>query len=84
MCLAVPGKIIEISGGDDFNRQGKVDFGGVAKDINLSFVPEARPGDYVLVHAGFALNTIDESEAARVFEYLDEINELGELEEKDE
>lgn len=84
MCLAVPGKIIEISGDDDeLNRQGKVDFGGVAKDINLSFVPEAQPGDYVLVHAGFALNTIDEVEAARVFEYLDQINELGELEESD-
>jgi hydrogenase expression/formation protein HypC len=84
MCLAVPGKIIEISGDDDeLNRQGKVDFGGVAKDINLSFVPEAQPGDYVLVHAGFALNTIDEAEAARVFEYLDQINELGELEESD-
>ena len=83
MCLAVPGKIIEIKGGEELNRRGKVDFGGVAKDINLSFVPEAQPGDYVLVHAGFALNTIDEAEAARVFEYLDEINELGELEDQD-
>ena len=83
MCLAVPGKIIEITGGDDMNRQGKVDFGGVAKDINLAFVPEAKPGDYVLVHAGFALNTIDEVEAARVFKYLREIEELGELEDSD-
>lgn len=83
MCLAVPGKIIEITGGDDMNRQGKVDFGGVAKDINLAFVPEAKPGDYVLVHAGFALNTIDEVEAAQVFKYLKEIEELGELEDSD-
>jgi hydrogenase expression/formation protein HypC len=83
MCLAVPGKIIEITGGDDMNRQGKVDFGGVAKDINLAFVPEAKPGDYVRVHAGFALNTIDEVEAARVFKYLREIEELGELEDSD-
>ena len=65
------------------NRQGKVDFGGVAKDINLAFVPEAKPGDYVLVHAGFALNTIDEVEAAQVFKYLKEIEELGELEDSD-
>ncbi len=83
MCLAVPGKITEISEGDELNRLGKVDFGGVAKEINLSFVPEAKPGDYVLVHAGFALNTIDETEAARVFEYLKEIEELGELEDPD-
>ena len=83
MCLAVPGKITEISEGDELNRLGKVDFGGVAKEINLSFVPEAKPGDYVLVHAGFALNTIDETEANRVFEYLKEIEELGELEDSD-
>lgn len=83
MCLAVPGKITEISEGDELNRLGKVDFGGVAKEINLSFVPEAKPGDYVLVHAGFALNTIDETEAARVFEYLKEIEELGDLENLD-
>jgi hydrogenase expression/formation protein HypC len=77
MCLAVPGKIIEIRGEDPIDRMGIVDFGGVTKDINLSFVSEARIGDYVLVHAGFALNTIDEAEAKRVFEYLREIDELG-------
>jgi hydrogenase expression/formation protein HypC len=83
MCLAVPGKIVEIRDHDPVSRQGIVDFGGVSKEINLSFVPEARPGDYVLVHAGFALNTIDEKEAAQVFEYLREMGELGELEEED-
>ena len=84
MCLAVPGRIIEVGEGNELNRQGKVDFGGVVKDINLSFVPDAGPGDYVLVHAGFALNTIDEAEAARVFEYLAEIEELGETEDPGE
>jgi hydrogenase expression/formation protein HypC len=81
MCLAVPGKIIEINNRDPITRQGTVDFGGVSKEINLSFVPEAVPGDYVLVHAGFALNTIDEAEAAQVFDYLREMGELGEAEE---
>jgi len=57
-----------------------VDFGGIRKEVNLSFVPEADIGDYVLVHVGFALNTIEEEEASRVFQYLDEIGELGELE----
>ena len=81
MCLAVPGKIVEIRDHDPVMRQGTVDFGGVSKEINLSFVPEAKPGDYVLVHAGFALNTIDEAEAAQVFEYLREMSEFGEVEE---
>lgn len=77
MCLAVPGKIIEIRGDDPFTRMGTVDFGGVSKEINLSFVPDAGPGSYVLVHAGFALDTIDEDEAAKVFEYLRQIDELA-------
>ncbi len=78
MCLAVPGKIVEIRDNDPVTRMGTVDFGGVLKEINLSFVPEAKTGDYVLVHAGFALNTIDEDEASQVFEYLREMDELGE------
>ncbi len=77
MCLAIPGKIVEICGEDPVARTGTVDFGGVSKEINLSFVPEAKTGDYVLVHAGFALNTIDEAEAERVLDYLREIDELG-------
>ena len=76
MCLAVPGRIIEIRD-DQVSPTGTVDFGGVCKEINLSFVPEAKTGDYVLVHAGFALNTIDEDEANKVFEYLRELEELG-------
>jgi hydrogenase expression/formation protein HypC len=76
MCLAVPGKIIEIVGDDPVTRSGRVDFGGVLKEVNLSFVPEAAPGDYVIVHAGFAINTVDAAEAAKVFEVLREIREL--------
>jgi hydrogenase expression/formation protein HypC len=80
MCLAIPGKIVSITG-EGFERMGKVSFGGVLKDVNLSYVPEARMDDYVIVHVGFAINTLDESEANKVFEYLKEMDELGELDE---
>ncbi len=80
MCLAVPGKIIEIDGSDQLMRAGKVSFSGVVKDVNLAYVPEAMLGDYVLVHVGFAISTVDEREAQRVFAYLEEIGELSELE----
>ena len=83
MCLAVPGKILTIEGSDPLLRSGKVDFSGIVKQINLAYVPEARVGDYVLVHVGFAINTIDESEARQVFEYLRQMGELAELEEKE-
>ncbi|MGA2262673.1 MAG: HypC/HybG/HupF family hydrogenase formation chaperone [Acidobacteriota bacterium] len=80
MCLAVPGKIMSIDGGDSILRSGRVDFAGIIKQVNLAYVPEAKVGDYVLVHVGFALNTIDEAEADQVFEYLREMGELAELE----
>lgn len=76
MCLAVPGRILSVSGDDPVIRSGRVDFGGVAKEINLAYVPEARIGDYVLVHVGFALAVIDEAEAERVFASLQEIAAL--------
>ena len=78
MCLAVPGKIISISG-EDLARQARVDFGGVLKEVNLAYVPEAEIGHYVLVHVGFAISIVDEEEAAKVFGYLREMGELGEL-----
>ncbi len=78
MCLAVPGKIVELTEDDALARCGKVDFGGVLKPINLSLVPEAGLGDYVLVHVGVAIGRVDEREALRVFEYLREIGELEE------
>ena len=84
MCLAVPGKILSIEGTDPVFRSGKVSFGGVQKQINLAYVPEAKVGDYVLVHVGFAISTIDEAEAEEVFEYLREMGELAELEESNQ
>ena len=70
MCLAVPGKILNIEGSDPLLLSGKVDFGGILKQVNLAFVPEAKAGDYVLVHAGFAISVIDEEQADEVFEFL--------------
>jgi hydrogenase expression/formation protein HypC len=84
MCLAVPGKIISIEGEDPISRCGRVSFGGIVKQINLAYVPEAKIGEYVLVHVGFAISTIDEAEAEQVFEYLRQIGELAELEENKE
>lgn len=81
MCLAVPGNILSIDGEDPVYRSGKVDFGGIVKQVNLAYVPEAKVGDYVLVHVGFAISTIDEAQAQEVFEYLRQIGELEELEE---
>ena len=81
MCLAVPGKIESIEGTDQMYRSGKVNFGGILKNINLAYVPEAKIGDYVLVHVGFAISIIDEAEAMEVFEYLRQIGDLAELEE---
>lgn len=77
MCLAVPGKILSIEGDDPVLRSGKVDFAGVQKRVNLSYVPDARVGDYVLVHVGFAIATVDEAEAAKVFDYLREMGDLN-------
>ena len=81
MCLAIPGKIENISAGESLlERSGKVNFGGIRKDINLAYVPEAVVGDYVVVHVGFALSRVDEAEALKVFEYLKEIESLHESE----
>lgn len=76
MCLAVPGHVLTIAGEEPLTRVGRVDFGGLVKEINLAYVPEARVGDYVLVHVGFAISIIDEVEAARVFAHLRELDEL--------
>jgi hydrogenase expression/formation protein HypC len=84
MCLAVPGKIISVEGEDPVFRCGRVSFGGIIKQINLAYVPEAKIGDYVLVHVGFAISIIDEAEAEEVFEYLRQMGELAELEETQE
>jgi hydrogenase expression/formation protein HypC len=81
MCLAIPGKIESISGSDDdiLNKKGKVNFGGIMKEVCLAYVPEAKVGDYVIVHVGFALSLVDQEEALKVFDYLKHMGELEEL-----
>ena len=79
MCLAVPGKVVSVEGDDPIFRRGKVDFDGVRREINLAYTPEVQPGEYVLVHVGFALSVIDEQEALRnraaIAELLQEFDE---------
>ncbi len=79
MCLAIPGKILSVTDGDPLMRMGKVSFGGIVKEVNLAYVPEASVGDYVVVHVGFAISKLDESEAQQVFQYLEKMDELVEL-----
>ena len=83
MCLGVPGQILEISG-EGMTRSGRVNFGGIVKEIALTLVPEACTGDYVIVHVGFAIARLDEAEASRVFEYVAVMGDLKDLEEKKE
>lgn len=78
MCLGIPGKIVETYQEHDV-RMGKVDFDGVIRRACLEHVPEAGPGDYVLVHVGFALSKVDEEEAQQIFAMLEEMNQLDEL-----
>jgi hydrogenase expression/formation protein HypC len=78
MCLAVPGRVVNILGDDPAFRSGSVDFCGVRKTINLAFTPEVQPGDFILVHVGFAISRIDGEEAARTFKYLEHIGALAE------
>src|SRR5215475_3428341 len=80
MCLAVPGKIVSIEGDDPILRDGKVNFGGVVKRVNLSLVPEAKISDYIVVHVNLALSIVDEEEAKQVFEFLKTLGELSEIE----
>jgi hydrogenase expression/formation protein HypC len=78
MCLAIPGKILEIDGSNELMRMGRVDFGGVVRDICLTYVPEAGVGDYVIVHTGFAINRLDEESAKESLELLEEMALLQE------
>ena len=80
MCLSIPGKLIEITAElDETFRTGKVSFDGVVKEVSLTLVPEAKIGDFVLVHVGAAIGIIDEEEAKKTFELLQQLNELEEL-----
>jgi hydrogenase expression/formation protein HypC len=80
MCLAIPGKVIEIENDPQGVRMAKANFGGMVKQVCLEYTPEVQPGDYVLVHVGFALGKIDEAEALRTYKALEEMQQLGELE----
>lgn len=71
MCLAIPGQVIEIQQGDA-GLHGKVSFGGAVRDVDLSCVPGVKVGDYVIVHVGFALSIVDEDEAKKIFEHVQE------------
>jgi hydrogenase expression/formation protein HypC len=77
VCLAVPGELLGVLDEDPLLRSGRVSFSGVVKQVSLALVPEARAGDYVTVHVGFAMSVLDETEAKRTLEYL---RELGEVE----
>jgi hydrogenase expression/formation protein HypC len=76
MCLGIPGRIVEIYERDGLTM-GKVDFGGVIREACLAYVPDARVGDYTIVHVGFALNLIDEEEAQKTLDLFNEIGLLG-------
>lgn len=81
MCLAVPGRVMEVEGAEPAFLRGKVDFGGVLKEVAFPFTPQVKPGEYVLVHAGFALQVVDEAEARRT---LDDLKQLGMLDDEPE
>jgi len=74
MCLAIPGKILEAAD-IGTSRIAKVQFGGVNRQVYLDLVPEAQPGDYVLVHVGFAISRIEEDEARRTYDLLRQMEE---------
>jgi hydrogenase expression/formation protein HypC len=79
MCLAIPGKVLEIETNAEGVRMGRANFGGIVKQVCLEYTPEVVSGDYVLVHVGFALSKVDEQEAARTYRLLEDMKQLGEL-----
>lgn len=81
MCLAIPGEIVELTDKHGM-RFGKVRFGGIVREVCLEYEPKAGIGDFVLVHVGFAIATIDREEAARAWEVLEQIGQTAELEEE--
>jgi hydrogenase expression/formation protein HypC len=80
MCLAVPGRVLDVTRENDI-LTGKVDFGGVSRRVCLEHLPDIQPGEYVLVHVGFALARVDAEEARRVWEFLDAMGELKDVRE---
>jgi hydrogenase expression/formation protein HypC len=74
VCLGIPGEVRAVSGQDPLTRRGRVRFGTVEREVSLAYVPDCVPGDYVIVHVGFAIGRIDVSEAKRIFDYLEEMD----------
>jgi hydrogenase expression/formation protein HypC len=79
MCLAIPGQIQSIEGSEPMERTGKVSFGGVVKSVQLACLPDAKVGDFVMVHAGFAISIVDEQEAREVFKYLAAMDAVSDI-----
>jgi hydrogenase expression/formation protein HypC len=86
MCLAVPGKLVEVKrdGSDDVTATGTVDFQGSRIEVGLALTPEAEVGDWLLIHAGYALNVLDEQEARETWDYLQYEQEIRQAEQADE
>ncbi|MDQ6940645.1 MAG: HypC/HybG/HupF family hydrogenase formation chaperone [Verrucomicrobiota bacterium] len=83
MCLAIPGKLLEIKQDAHGVSMGRANFGGIVKQVCLEYTPDVQVGDYVLVHVGFALSKVDEAEAQRTYAALQQLDQLGELETPD-
>jgi hydrogenase expression/formation protein HypC len=79
MCLGIPGQVVFLENAGGL-RMGKVRFGEIVREACLEYVPEVVEGDYVIVHAGFAISRVDEQEAARTYQLLEEMGQLAELE----
>jgi hydrogenase expression/formation protein HypC len=82
MCLGIPGQVVSLENAAGLSM-GKVRFGEIVRDACLEYVPEVAEGDYVIVHAGFAISRVDEQEAARTYQLLEEMGQLAELEQDD-
>jgi hydrogenase expression/formation protein HypC len=76
MCLAVPGKVLEVTGDTPVSRKAKVSFGGAAREVSLAYLEGIKPGDYVIVHVGFALSKVDPAEAENTLSILADLEAL--------
>jgi hydrogenase expression/formation protein HypC len=83
MCLAIPGKVLDVAKNTEGVLMGRANFGGIVKQVCLEYTPDTVPGDYVLVHVGFALSKVNQEEAARTYKLLEELKQLGELDAPD-
>lgn len=82
MCLGIPGKILSVYD-DHGTKMANIDFGGVTREACVEVIPDAKPGDWTIVHAGFALNLLSEDEAQETLDILREMSELADLEDQD-